>query len=70
MRCGNLHDKHWFYIDDSNDVQGPFSTIEMDVWYSKGYFDDRTEIAFNNKNAEGFIKLRYIKHNKFLKGEA
>ena len=41
----------------------------MDSWYSKNYFDDRTEIAYRNKYAENFIKLKFLKDNKFIKGE-
>lgn len=48
---------------------GPFSTIEMDSWYTKGYFDDRTEIAFKTKHAENFLKMKHLKNNRFIKGE-
>jgi hypothetical protein len=28
----------WFYRDPQGSVQGPFSTHEMGLWYSQGYF--------------------------------
>lgn len=41
----------------------------MDAWYSKGSFTFRTEIACRTKKADCFLKLKYLKYCKYLRGE-
>jgi len=31
----------WFYRDPQGSVQGPFNTMEMNQWYSQGYFSGK-----------------------------
>lgn len=49
---------------------GPFSSIEMDSWYAKGFFSHRTEISYRQKKADSFLKLKYLKQNKYILGES
>lgn len=47
----DLGERVWFYIDEQNEIQGPFTTFEMDNWFEKGYLFDELKIchAANNK---------------------
>jgi len=45
-------EKVWFYLDNENRPQGPFSTKEMDAWYIGGFFPLNLSIAF--KKPENF----------------
>lgn len=40
----------WYYIDEQDAVQGPFTSIEMDNWFDQGYFFNELLIRFNNNN--------------------
>jgi hypothetical protein len=33
-----IDDKQWFYRDPQNTVQGPFSSADMERWFTAGYF--------------------------------
>ncbi|CAF3678308.1 unnamed protein product [Adineta steineri] len=33
-----IDDKQWFYKDPQNTVQGPFSSADMERWFTAGYF--------------------------------
>ena len=33
-----IDDKQWFYLDPQNTVQGPFSSADMERWFTAGYF--------------------------------
>ncbi len=38
-------DRVWSYIDEQNTIQGPFTTVEMNNWFEKGYFFDELKIC-------------------------
>ncbi|CAD8105515.1 unnamed protein product [Paramecium primaurelia] len=59
-----LLQKIWYYVDDYLKVQGPFSSIQMDNWYLKGYFDDILRIGFKPENSESFIRIYQLKTQK------
>jgi hypothetical protein len=41
----NPMDRVWSYIDEQNTIQGPFTTVEMNNWFEKGYFFDELKIC-------------------------
>ena len=36
--------KHWFFLDEANDRQGPFTSYEMRQWVDAGYFDETLRV--------------------------
>ena len=42
--------REWFYTDENKNIQGPFSSLEMDNWFNVGFFFDELEVSFNNKD--------------------
>ncbi|CAD8119950.1 unnamed protein product [Paramecium sonneborni] len=60
-QANHLLSKIWYYVDDYLKVQGPFSSIQMDNWYLKGYFDDILRIGFKPENSECFIRIHQLK---------
>ena len=34
-----IDDKQWYYRDPQNNVQGPFSSADMERWFAAGYFN-------------------------------
>ncbi|CAD8112468.1 unnamed protein product [Paramecium primaurelia] len=63
-QANHLLSKIWYYVDDYLKVQGPFSSIQMDNWYLKGYFDDILRIGFKPENSECFIRIYQLKTQK------
>ncbi|CAD8182761.1 unnamed protein product [Paramecium octaurelia] len=63
-QANHLLQKIWYYVDDYLKVQGPFSSIQMDNWYLKGYFDDILRIGFKPENSEGFLRIYQLKTQK------
>lgn len=53
----DAEDKIWYYIDERQQYQGPFSGEEMDFWYSKGYFKPDLQIGVM-KDAASMISLK------------
>lgn len=45
----------WYYLDEKDRVQGPFTSIEMDVWFEAGFLFNELLIRFKEQN--DFIKL-------------
>jgi len=45
----------WYYLDESNQIQGPFTTLEMDHWFDNGYFFNELLIRLREKNE--FVQL-------------
>lgn len=45
----------WYYIDEQDNVQGPFTSLEMDNWFDQGYFFNELLIRFKSNNQ--FYKL-------------
>lgn len=41
----NPLDRVWSYIDEQNTIQGPFTSVEMNNWFEKGYFFDELKIC-------------------------
>lgn len=60
----------WFYVDPNSEIQGPFSSIDMDTWYLQDYFNTELLVCFTENNKfsplREFIdcasKLEYIKY--------
>lgn len=52
--ASNLNDKVWYYIDEEENTQGPFSSGDMDSWFDGGYF-------FNE------LLIRFKEHGEFAK---
>jgi hypothetical protein len=36
----------WYYLDENNKIQGPFTSIEMDHWFDCGFFFNELLIRF------------------------
>jgi GYF domain. len=45
----------WYYIDEADRIQGPFTSLEMDHWFDSGFFFNELLIRFKEQN--DFIKL-------------
>ena len=45
-----LGERVWFYIDEQNEIQGPFTTLEMDSWFEKGFLFDELKICHSMTN--------------------
>jgi hypothetical protein len=50
----------WFYQDPQNNIQGPFSTQEMLIWFHSGFFNDDLKIKRNNDNWTTIARLKTI----------
>lgn len=46
----DLGERVWFYIDEQNEIQGPFTTLEMDNWFEKGFLFDELKICHSGTN--------------------
>lgn len=49
--------QRWKYIDPSGEVQGPFTTLEIETWYHQGWFQDELLISLFDQNE--FITMKY-----------
>lgn len=53
--------KEWVYVDDMHQLQGPFSTIEMDTWYREGHLHLELLVGLNSRerllSLASFIEL-------------
>lgn len=38
----------WYYVDEGGDVQGPFTSEEMNGWHVAGYLDGGIQISFGS----------------------
>ena len=47
----------WYYLDEQDKVQGPFTSLEMDNWYDQGYFFNELLIRFKNNQFYKLIEL-------------
>lgn len=61
--------KIWFYIDESNNVQGPYASLQMDRWLADGYFFD--ELLISSESAHGGFTtlMSFILRSEELKKE-
>ena len=46
----DLGERVWFYTDEQNEIQGPFTTLEMDSWFEKGFLFDELKICHSLTN--------------------
>lgn len=46
----NSQEKVWVYLDDEKEIQGPFSTIDMDQWFNEGYLDPDLLVGLNYRD--------------------
>ena len=62
----DLGERVWFYIDEQNEIQGPFTTLEMDSWFDKGFLFDELKIchSMTNKFFSLFDLFVYEKSSK------
>ena len=59
-----ISDRIWYYRDPRGIVQGPFSSVEMDLWNSDNYFPDHLPISW--LQYKQFISIEQFKSNPFL----
>lgn len=61
----NPLDRVWSYIDEQNTIQGPFTSVEMNNWFEKGYFFNELKICHSSDKK--FLSLLdwAIKQSKF-----
>jgi hypothetical protein len=45
----------WYYIDETDRIQGPFTSLEMDHWFDSGFFFNELLVRFKEQN--DFVKL-------------
>ena len=45
-------------MDENNKLQGPFNSLEMDLWYRKGFFNKDLIVSFKKTELDGFFKLK------------
>jgi len=45
----------WYYLDETSNVQGPFTSLEMDHWFDNGFLFHELLIRLREKN--DFVKL-------------
>ena len=45
----------WYYIDEGDAIQGPFTSLEMDFWFDSGFFFN--ELLIRIKENNDFVKL-------------
>ncbi|KAL4453733.1 hypothetical protein ABPG74_009629 [Tetrahymena malaccensis] len=73
MKSVQLDERGWFYIDEQDCIQGPFTSIEMDNWYLKGYFLPTLLVGFKNTNKKLFFQLQTLyqppKNHRYLNRE-
>jgi len=41
-------DRSWFYLDEADRIQGPFTSIEMDNWFDHGFFFNELLVKFED----------------------
>ena len=54
----------WFYKDPQNNIQGPFTTIDMFNWSAAGYFSSNLQIAHSSPSHFFSLKM-YILQEKY-----
>ncbi|CAD8073076.1 unnamed protein product [Paramecium sonneborni] len=66
--------RNWYYLDNCNNIQGPFSCVEMDNWYRKNLLNVDLLISYKSRDLTSFVKVKEIlkdsenpKCNKILK---
>ncbi|CAD8161310.1 unnamed protein product [Paramecium pentaurelia] len=56
----SLTSRYWYYLDNSNTVQGPFSCVEMDNWYRKNLLNHDLLISYKSHDLTSFVKIQDI----------
>ncbi|CAD8080411.1 unnamed protein product [Paramecium sonneborni] len=56
----SLTSRYWYYLDNSNNVQGPFSCVEMDNWYRKNLLNPDLLISYKSHDLTSFVKIKDI----------
>ena len=57
---GTIFELSWYYIDCFNNMQGPFSSLEMDRWFQKGFITNELIIAYKNTGIDFFFKMKAL----------
>ena len=47
-------------MDSQNNIQGPFSSLEMDKWFKKGFLTKELIIAYKKIDLDCFFKLKEL----------
>ena len=55
----DISDNVWFYEDPQKKIQGPFSSVDMDVWNLDQYFPPILQISW--KQSVQFISILQFK---------
>ncbi|CAD8133410.1 unnamed protein product [Paramecium pentaurelia] len=50
--------RNWYYLDNSNNIQGPFSCVEMDNWYRKNLLNPDLLISYKSRDLTSFVKVK------------
>lgn len=57
--------KMWYYLDEARKVQGPFTSVQMDFWFMKGYLFNELLIGFRQTGP--FLPLLdFLQQSEFL----
>lgn len=48
----------WFYIDEQSQIQGPFTSLEMDHWFDNGFLFN--ELLIRLKENNDFVPLKQL----------
>lgn len=42
----DIHAKVWFYVNQKSKINGPFSSLDMDIWNMSGYFATDLKVSW------------------------
>lgn len=52
IQAVNPEEQVWYFLDTVNEVQGPFSSIQMSDWHRDGFFEPILQIYDSSRNPE------------------
>ncbi|CAK69626.1 unnamed protein product (macronuclear) [Paramecium tetraurelia] len=52
--------RNWYYLDNINNIQGPFSCVEMDNWYRKNLLNADLLISYKSRDLTSFVRVQDI----------
>lgn len=53
-----MHNYRWYFLDDIENIRGPYNSFDMRAWYEEGYFEN-IRIRYEN-NYERSMTFRYL----------
>lgn len=57
----DINDNVWYYEDPQHKIQGPFSSVDMDVWNLDQYFPPNLQISW--KQSKEFLSISSFRDN-------